>query len=133
MRARRRIENLWMLNWHKECVCKQDVKHTTEWLVGCWWKRERERRRVSETKWGKKIVWKKSQVKSSFNLEAIKILLAIADQCLIKRSNCLSNSLILCDYIFSTIIFKTFILKFLNGFFFILQKRQNRGDYNGTQ
>ena len=46
----------------------------------------------------------KSELKSSLNLKAIKILFAMiiaADQCLIKRSNCLSNSLILCDYIFS--------------------------------
>lgn len=47
---------------------------------------------------------KKSELKSSLNLKAIKILFAMiiaADQCLIKRSNCLSNSLILCDYIYS--------------------------------
>lgn len=97
---------------------------------------KRERERVSG---GGKLCEKKSQVKSSLNLEAIKILFAIADQCLIKRSNCLSNSLILCDYIYSTTaIFKHFISKhFFNGnfrfLFFYLQKRHNRGDHNGTQ
>lgn len=68
------------------CVCKQDrmVDQLNERDIGS----QRE----------------KSELKSSLNLKAIKILFAMiiaADQCLIKRSNCLSNSLILCGYIFS--------------------------------